>query len=189
LILYVGEIEAGEHAVAPFKKLAAPLADMLHAMRYPEIFQPEEPGYHPTAVSRNLFINQVDRAAAELILERLEASDAPLRVAQLRVLGGAVARVPADATAYAHRQAPIMVNLAAFYQGEGDRAAKQAWMDEFAAALPHKAAGAYVNFLGLEGPVYLQAAYPGKTGQRLAQIKARFDPDNFFCMNHNIKPQ
>lgn len=189
LLMYAGKIESGEHAVAPFRKLATPLVDMVHAMRYPEIFQPEEAGYHPTAVSRNLFVNQVDRAAAELILERLQASDAPLRVAQLRVLGGAVARVPADATAYAHRQAPIMVNLAAFYNGEADRAVKLAWVDAFAAALPHKAAGVYVNFLGPEGPAHLPAAYPGKTGQRLAQIKARYDPDNFFHMNHNIQPQ
>ncbi len=60
---------------------------------------PDDPNYHPTAVGRTLFMNTVDRGVAEKIGATLMASDAALRVAQLRVLGGAVARVPAEATA------------------------------------------------------------------------------------------
>ena len=59
----------------------------------------------------------------------------PMRVAQLRVLGGAMARVPVEATAFAHRQSRIMVNLAAFYKGPEDRAVRQAWVADFAAAI------------------------------------------------------
>ena len=58
-----------------------------------------------------------------------------MRVAQLRVLGGAMVRVLADATAFAHRASPIMVNIAAFYEGEEDRVPRQAWVDGFAEAL------------------------------------------------------
>ena len=78
-------------------------------------------------------------AAAETIFEYLSKSDATMRVAQLRALGGAMARVPADATAYAHRAKPMLVNVAAFYQGEADRErAEAAWVTEFAASASTK---------------------------------------------------
>ena len=111
-----------------------------------------------------------------------------MRVAQLRVLGGAVERVPADATAYAHRASRIMVNVAAFYEGPEDRVVREAWVTDFAAALQQGDDGAYVNFLGDEGEERVRAAYPGATWDRLAAIKARYDPTNLFRLNQNIPP-
>ncbi|GAP12615.1 FAD/FMN-containing dehydrogenases [Longilinea arvoryzae] len=188
LILYAGDIEAGERAVARFRALASPLVDQLHAMRYAEIFQPEDTSFRPATVARTLYVDRIDRAAAGIILDYLQASNAPLRLAQLRVLGGAVARVPVEETAYAHRQARILVNLLSIYNGEVDRPVRQAWVDQFAAALPHQTGGVYVNFLDGAGRNGIHEVYPGETGQRLAQIKARRDPDNLFRLNHNIKP-
>ena len=119
LMCHAGGGEEGERAMAPFRALATPLADMLQETPYVGIYGPEDPDYHPLAVSRNLFVDAIDRSLAATILERLEASDAPLRAVQIRVLGGAMARVPADATAFAHRQRRIMVNVACFYAGDG----------------------------------------------------------------------
>ena len=96
ILVYAGPPEAGERAVAPLRALANPIADLLRPMRYPEIYMPEDPTYHPVAVGRTLFMDRVDLPMAEEILSRLEASDAPMRVAQLRVLGGAMARVPVE---------------------------------------------------------------------------------------------
>ena len=73
-----------------------------------------------------MFINAIDRSTAEMILHHLQASSGSMAVAQLRVLGGAMARVPADATAYAHRRQPIMVNVASFYTSPEDQAARAA---------------------------------------------------------------
>jgi NAD(P)-dependent dehydrogenase (short-subunit alcohol dehydrogenase family) len=129
----------------------------------------------------------VDRQVAEAVVDHLRASTAPLAVAQLRVLGGAMARVPVEATAFAHRHSRIMVNLAAFY-GPDDRAEREAWVDEFAAALRQDDQGAYVNFLGEDGGAGVRAAYPGSTWERLAAVKARYDPTNLFRRNHNIPP-
>ena len=116
------------------------------------------------------------------------SSDAAIRVAQLRVLGGAAARVASDATAYAHRASRIMVNLAAFYEGDDDKARRQAWVDEFAAAIDQGDRGEYVNFVGDEGAAGVRAAYPDATWDRLAAIKTVYDPGNLFRRNQNVPP-
>jgi hypothetical protein len=121
-------------------------------------------------------------------MEYLEASDASLRVAQVRVLGGAMARVPVDATAFAHRTSRILVNVAAFYQGPEDQLVRAKWVADFAAALNQGDDGAYVNFLDAEGEAGVRAAYPRVTWDRLAAIKARHDPANLFRLNQNIPP-
>jgi hypothetical protein len=188
LLLYAGKPETGERALAPFRAIATPIADMLRPMRYPEIYPPDVESYHPTASGRTLFLDAVDRHMAGEIVDRLEASDAAMRVTQLRVLGGALARVPADATAFAHRDRKIMVNVAAFYQGPEDRLVREAWVTEFAAALRGNTTGAYVNFLSAEGEGRVREAYPGPTWDRLRAIKARYDPANLFRLNQNIPP-
>jgi FAD binding domain/Berberine and berberine like len=188
MMCYAGETEPGERAIAPFRALATPIADLLKTQPYPEMYPPEDESYHPTAVSRTMLVDRIDRKVGETIMEYLNASDASMRVAQLRVLGGAMARVPADATAYAHRASPIMVNVAAFYEGPDDKPVREAWVAEFSAALHQGDTGAYVNFLGDEGETRVRAAYPGKTWDRLATIKGRWDPDNLFRLNQNIPP-
>lgn len=180
--------EAGERAVAPFRAIAAPLADMVRPMRYPEIYLPDDEDYHPTAAARTMFVNTIDRRAAETMMNYLQNSDAAMRVAQLRVLGGAMARVPADATAFAHRASRIMVNVAAFYNGPEDRVVREKWVSDLATALQQDDGGAYVNFLGDEGDDRIRAAYPGSTWDRLAAIKRRYDPTNLFRLNQNIPP-
>jgi len=188
MMAYAGEVAAGERALAPFRALAEPIADMLRPMRYPEMYLPEQEDYHPKAVGRTMFVDRIDRHAAETIVEYLQASDAAVRVAQLRVLGGAMARVPVEATAFAHRRSRILVALAAFYDGPEERAVREAWVAEFAAALDQGNSAAYVNFLGDEGEARVRDAYPGSTWERLAAIKARYDPTNLFRLNQNIPP-
>jgi Berberine and berberine like len=109
-------------------------------------------------------------------------------VAQIRVLGGAMARVPADATAFAHRSSRIMVNVAALYERPDEAAVYEPWITDFAAALRQGDYGAYVGFLGDEGEGRIREAYPGPTWQRLAEIKGRYDPTNLFRLNQNIRP-
>jgi FAD/FMN-containing dehydrogenase len=188
LLCYAGPAEAAAPVLAPFRSLAAPLADMVKPIPYPEIYPPEEEDFHPTAIARTMFLDSVDQDVAEMIVERLSSSDATMRVTQLRVLGGAIDRVPADATAYAHRGSRIMANVAAFYDGPEDKPIREAWVNEFAADLRQDDTGAYVNFLGDEGSERARAAYPDGTWDRLAAIKARYDPANLFRLNQNIPP-
>jgi len=188
LMAYAGDTAAGERTLAPFRALATPIVDMVRPMPYREIYPPEDEAYHPTAVAHTLFLDSVGRDVADKIVNHLESSDATMRVAQLRVLGGQVARVPADATAFAHRKSRVLVSLAVFYDGAEDRVIRQAWLNRFASALRQEDLGAYVNFLGDEGDERVRAAYPGSTWDRLRAIKRRYDSTNLFRLNQNIPP-
>jgi Berberine and berberine like len=139
-------------------------------------------------VARSLFVDAMDREAAEVVVEHLHASTAPMAVAQLRVLGGAMNRVPADATAYAHRERRIMVALGAVYERAEESPAHEAWVAGFEDALRPDEPGVYVNFVGDEGAARVREAYPGPTWDRLAAIKGRYDPTNLFRLNQNIPP-
>jgi FAD/FMN-containing dehydrogenase len=187
-LAYTGAVEDGERAVAPFRALAEPLADMVRPMPYPEIAPAVEEGYHPIASARTIFFDDFDRGSAELILDRIEASSAFMAVTQLRVLGGAMARVPDDATAFAHRRRAIMANVAAVYQDPAERPVHEAWVEDLAPQLSQGDPAGYVGFLADEGEDRVRAAYPGATWDRLAAIKAQYDPDNVFRLNQNIRP-
>jgi FAD/FMN-containing dehydrogenase len=187
LMAYAGDVEAAERVFAPFRALATPLADMLRPMAYAEMFPPEE-GFRPTAIARTMFLGSVERNAATTILDRIRQSTAMMSAVQLRVLGGAMARVPADATAFAHRGSRIMANVVAMYQDPAERPQHEEWVLDLAGALNDGDDGAYTGFLGDEGEERVRAAYPGATYDRLAAIKAEYDPDNVFRLNHNIPP-
>jgi FAD/FMN-containing dehydrogenase len=188
MLVYAGDAKAGERVLAPFRALATPLADMIRPMKYPEIYLPEENSYHPVAAARTMFVDRIDHPVAEMILDHIKASTASMAVAQLRVLGGAMARVPVDATAFAHRNSRIMVNVAALYGKPDEKPIHEAWATDFAMALQQDDGGAYVNFLGDEGEARIRSAYPGQTWERLMAIKRRYDPTNVFRLNQNIPP-
>jgi FAD/FMN-containing dehydrogenase len=188
LVCFAGEAEEGERVLARFRALADPLADMVRPIPYPEIYPPEEEGYHPTATAHNMFVDAIGVPQAETILEHVQSSTAMMGVAQLRVLGGAVARVPNDATAYAHRDRKIMVNLAALYERAEEADKHMPWLRGFVGAMRQGDDAGYVNFLADEGEARIRAAYPGATWDRLREIKARYDPTNLFHLNQNIPP-
>ena len=191
-IVYAGDPAEGQRVVAPFRALDTPLADMVRPGTYPEMYPPEPPGEAapPVTVGRVLFLDRFDRHLAADVLARVDACDAPMRLAQLRVLGGAMARVPAEATAFAHRQRRIMAVAMSFSNGSaGDRATRQAWADGMADALRQGEASTYVNFVTDDDPARIREAYPGRTWERLVEVKRRYDPDNLFHLNENISPR
>jgi FAD/FMN-containing dehydrogenase len=188
LMCFAGDAESGEKALAPFRAIATPLADMLRPMPYPEVYPPEQEDYHPIAASRTMFIDEVDETAAHTILERLEASDAPMRAVQLRVLGGAMARVPNDATAFAHRDRRVMVNVASLAAEPSELPGRAEWVGALASSIQRGPEAAYVGFLLDEGPDRVRQAYPGPTWERLREVKATYDPTNLFRSNQNIPP-
>jgi FAD/FMN-containing dehydrogenase len=187
LMAYAGPVAQGDAVVAPFRALAKPYMDMVRPMRYPELY--EGPGQEPRfAAGANFFADSLNSGAPEAILEQLTQSTAMMKSVQLRVLGGAMARVPGDATAFAHRKSRLFVNVMAMYADGAERASHDAWAARTADSLGKDGAGGYVGFLGAEAEPEIRAAYPGHTWDRLRQIKRRSDPDNVFRVNHNIPP-
>ena len=189
MMAFAGDDAAAERALAPFRALAKPLADMMKPGPYVAMYPPEDANYRPTAVAKTLFIDSINAQKAKLIFDYVSKSDAPMRVAQIRALGGAFARVPSDATAYAHRSKPMLMNVAAFYQGDADREVRRAWVQEFARALQPNDDSAYVGFLTDDTEARIRATYPGATWDRLVRTKTKYDPSNLFRLNQNIPPE
>jgi FAD/FMN-containing dehydrogenase len=187
MLAYAGDVEEGQRAVEPFRTLADPIADMVRPMSYPELFPPEPEDYRPVTAMRTTFVDRFDRSAAEMLVDRLQDPSAGMALAQLRALRGAIARVPAAATAYAHRESRFMANVVAMYERPDERPAREAWVSDVVAELGGGDA-AYVGFVGDEGERGVRAAYPGATWDRLAAIKARYDPHNVFRLNQNVPP-
>ena len=189
LVCFAGEVDAGERALAPFRSLASPISDLVRPMPYAEIYglfgDAEGPG-PAQEVARSFFVDSVDVDAGEAIAEHLDASTAPMAVAQLRVLGGAMARIPVAETAFAHRDRRVMVALGAVYEDAAESPEQEAWVTDFMGALHDGSSGVYVNFLGDEGDARVREAYPGATWDRLAEVKRRYDPHNLFRLNQNI---
>ena len=182
-LVYAGGLRDGERAVAPFRRLAEPISDTVGPARYQDLLVPAG-GEHQTWAHRTMFLDDVDVDAAGALLAGLRESDSPMSLAQLRVLGGAMARVPADATAFAHRAAPILASVAALDRHPGSR---EAWVDRAAGSLRPRG-GAAAGFLGDEGRAGVRKAYPGRTWDRLAGVKRRYDPTNLFRLNQNVPP-
>ncbi|NUR49446.1 MAG: FAD-binding oxidoreductase [Hamadaea sp.] len=189
LLGWAGPADGAEQILGPLRALATPIMDSVRPMAYAEMFPPEEAAFRPTAVGENMFVDSLDGAAVDTILKQLTECDAPMRVTQIRPLGGAVARVPADATAFAHRDAAYMVNLAALYTSPADRIAKHEWVTAFRDQLETGTPRAYVGFVSDEdNPDRVRAAYPGATFDRLVAAKRQYDPENLFRRNQNIPP-
>ncbi len=185
--VHAGSIEDGTAAMAPFRAIATPLADMVGPMPYPAMYQLTAEGeQRGPGVVRSAFLPDLDDTAINAIVERHHGPQGALAMTQLRILGGAMARVPADATAFAHRDATVMASVIA--HGEGDYAELRAYAESYHADLSGGATGVYANFVGDEAAGRIHAAYPGATFERLVQVKRRVDPDNVFHANHNIRP-
>jgi FAD/FMN-containing dehydrogenase len=187
-LVHAGPLEDGEQTVAPLRALAPPVADFVRPMRFGEMFATEEQEPLPRAAMRTFFTDSLDEAGAGELLDRLRASTAQYPAVGIRVLGGAAARVPTEATAFAHRQRRLLVTVSAFYSSPEEDSAQEAWAMDAADALRQGADAAYVNFLGHEGAERVRAAYPGTTWDRLAEVKRRYDPDNVFRLNQNVPP-
>jgi FAD/FMN-containing dehydrogenase len=187
LMAYVGPVDQADEAVAPFRALAEPYADMLRPMRYPELYEgPEQEARF--ASGTNFFTDSLEPADIGSIFEELPKSTAMMKAVQLRVLGGAYGRVPNDATAFPHRDAGLFVNVAAMYADGAEKETHDAFVNGLADRLGKDGAGGYVGFMGEEDEATLRAAYPGGAWDRLRELKRRYDPDNLFRLNHNIPP-
>jgi FAD/FMN-containing dehydrogenase len=189
MFVWTGDPADGQAALQPFRDLATPLADMAMPMPYPGIYEMlRDAEQRSLAVHRSRFLSTVDDAAVDAILEATAAPSSPGAMVQLRVLGGAMARVAASDTAFAHRDAAVMATIMTLYDDPSTEAAHVAWTVGLHEKLAPNSVGVYSNFLEAEGDERIRAAYPAGTYERLAEVKRRYDPSNLFHLNQNIRP-
>ncbi len=187
--VHAGDLEAGAAAWAPIRALAEPIADLVGPMPYPAIYQFTAEGAARGGGSiRSWFADDVDLADAQTIVEFMQHGPSPAVITQIRVLGGAMARVDADATAFAQRDAGVLVAAMAMFEIDGDPTPSDTWTSAFFSAFLSRMTGVYANFLGAEGEERIRSAYPNGAYESLAAIKRRHDPSNLFRLNQNIRP-
>ena len=191
LVCWTGSVEDGERALAPLRALATPVADTVGPIPYPEIYRYTAHQAAPHGASiRMMFADDLSDATLDAALAAMERATSPYSLIHFRGMGGAVARVGADATAFAHRhQRYFVAIIGVWLDAAEDAAVHGAWTERIWQAIRHEGSGVYVNFLEDEGADRVREAYPGATYDRLAAIKRRYDPGNLFRFNQNVPPR
>lgn len=136
---------------------------------------------------KSAFLKTFPDEVIDLVVEAARTSPSPLSAIMFEGYGGAVARVPGDATAFGHRDAMFNLGILAISTDPAIDAEQKAWArDSFEKIAPHTTGRAYVNYMSEGDDVH--SAYQDARFQRLAAIKAQYDPENLFRFNHNIPP-
>jgi FAD/FMN-containing dehydrogenase len=192
---YAGAVGDGERAVRALRRFGRPLVDLLGPSPYAAFQGGFDDtvlhGWHYRWKAANL--GGLSDDAVTAIADHAYTAGSPRSYAAMFHMGGAVSRVPHDATAYAGRDVArnIIIDAVWLPDESGERAASEtAWARRFLQALePHRAAGVYVNFLDADDDTgRTREAYGDPTYRRLAEVKAKYDPDNAFHRNRNICP-
>jgi FAD/FMN-containing dehydrogenase len=192
-VCYAGPIDRGKEVVRPLRAFGRPLVDAIAPRPYVELqqlFNPTVPhGWH--YYWRSWEVPPLGDAAIDTLVEQTARITSPRSYVIVFGLGGAVARVPEQDTAYAQRDAAHNVNInAVWLPGDPDSDRHVRWARECFDALGPVAAGrAYVNFLADEGQERVKAAYGAAKYARLVDVKRRYDPENVFRLNQNIDPR
>jgi FAD/FMN-containing dehydrogenase len=190
--VYAGPADEGERILQPLRSFRPPVVDFSGVTPYVEVqkaFDPDYPdGWRYYWKSANLM--RLEDEVIDLIVEHARRQPSPYSTTDLWPVGGAVAQVPADATAFYGRQAAFLLNPEANWEQPEDDEANLRWVREFVEAVkPYTDGSRYLNFAGFqeEGNEMMQAAF-GPNHARLVELKTKWDPDNLFRLNQNIKP-
>lgn len=190
MLAHAGEGGVAEGEVGRLRSLGTPLVDTVQEMPFTDIYEGEEGPPQPVAISgRSLLSDGFSVEHAEQVIASLRSATADMNVVQIRVLGGEVARVPADATAFAHRDRAMIINVAAVYSEPARRDEHEAWVEGLQEQVRVGPRGAYLNFHADDSSQAMRDLYPGSTWERLVDVKTKYDQDNIFRSNHNVEPR
>ncbi|WP_033211509.1 FAD-binding oxidoreductase [Kitasatospora phosalacinea] len=189
-LCWSGRADRGREAVAPLRALPGVLVDTVQTRPYALWQRALDADRGPGAANsgRSQFLSVLDGTAIDRLAERVAAMPGPGAQLQLAFLGGAVARVGPEDTAYTYRTAPYLLNAVSRWT-RGPAEPHTAWVRGcWEAMRPFSSGGAYVNLMGMEGPARVVEAYGLAKYERLVALKDRYDPANLFRVNQNIRP-
>jgi len=189
-VCHVGTPEAGQRALDRLREFGAPAVDVLGPMPYVAVQQLFDAGmpFGQRVYLRSDHLVDLSDAAIDAIVGQAERVTSPLSVFVIVPLGGAVARVGEHDTAFGHRDTPFDIDVFSIWLDPAEDDRHLAWGRAFGQALQPFSRGVYVNEMGNEGEDRVRAAYNPSTFARLAQLKQKYDPTNFFRLNQNIRP-
>jgi FAD/FMN-containing dehydrogenase len=188
---YAGSPDEGAEVVSPLKQFGRPIVDLLEPKPYTglqSMFDPLVPhGWH--RYWKSVELPPLTDDAIDTLVEKASAFTSPKSYCIVFQLGGALARVGEDATAFSQRGAAHNVNINAVWTEDDTDAERHiAWAQDFFDAMqPHAGGRVYLNFLGEEGGNRVRQAYGARNYERLVELKRVFDPSNFFRLNQNIQ--
>jgi FAD/FMN-containing dehydrogenase len=180
--------QVAPRAIDPVRRLGTVIGDNVTLQPYADVLATGV--IPPPSIQVAVRSAFVDPEPVPVVLDILAEASASRQspLIALRSLGGAVSRVRDDATAYAHRQAELLVVTTAAGPKAAVEAARPVVDATWGRLAPH-VDGAYANFLGTATDDDVAAIYPPQTYERLAAVKRRYDPDDLFARNHNIRPR
>jgi len=188
ILTYAGDLGEGERVLAPLRALGG--LDLIQPMPYvavQRLLDPACPKGMQNYWTADFFGGLPDEA-----IDMLVAGVSPSPLSQVVVVpgGGALSRVPEDATAMGHRDAPWNIHYLSLWPDPADTERNVEWTRALADAMkPWTTGGLYLNFIGDEGDDRVRAAFGAAKYERLQALKTQWDPENLFRLNHNIKPR
>ena len=190
-LCYCGKLETGEELLKPLRKFAAPIADMVARRTYVEMQRLFDDAFTPGRFYywKSSLLREIKQGAADILTECTRKMPmTPGSFFYLQQLHGVAGRVKPTGTAFPHRYDHYNCGAMAGWDNSSDTERNIRWSREsWAAMQPFCQHDAYVNDLGEEGEQRVREAY-GQNYERLAALKQKFDPTNFFRINQNIKP-
>ena len=191
VVCHCGPLGAGESATRPIKTFGSPAMDVIGPMPYCQVNAMLDAAYPRGALNywKSNFLANLSDEALRTMIDYFAKCPTPMGQLLLEHFHGAVTRVGVTDTAFPHRALGYNLIVLSEWLDPKDNSACAAWArDSYTAMKPFMGAGRYVNYLGDDEPGDPVAAY-GPNHRRLQQVKAKYDPDNFFHMNQNIRPQ
>ena len=193
IVCHAGSLESGAAAVAPVKRFGSPVMDVVGPMPYTAVNMLFDAGFPRGALNywKSNFLSALGDAAIDTMIERFAAAPSPMSALLLEHFHGAATRVGPTETAFPHRTVGYNFLAVGEWMEAAATSANVAWAREaYAAMAPHFASGRYVNYLNADevsDGSSVSAAF-GPNWKRLREVKQRYDPDNVFHLNQNIKP-
>ncbi|MBS0001144.1 MAG: FAD-binding oxidoreductase [Cyclobacteriaceae bacterium] len=192
--MYAGPTEKGREALQPLREVATPLLDLSNVYPYlgvQKMFDPFLEKNKLYSYWKCLFLEDIPESLQKRIVERVNELPAPQSLVSIRNLQGAISRVPAEATAFGDRSARFLLSIDTMWLDPEQNEANIQWTRDFWNEMrQHSHGQVYFNFNSdMNGTSDMLKDSYGRNYEKLVEIKTKYDPDNFFRLNANIKPR